>query len=95
MSEVTAKADRCQRLMNDPDLKQAFQDVRDALHRHIDELPVSVEPEILVDIKKRIHLLDSVWANLERAVSDGKLEEFNADQEKVAYLRDKECLRKQ
>ena len=83
---MTAKSDRCERLINDPDLKQAFEDVRMALHQAFAECPTN-DSEAMVDIRKRLHLLDSVEANLHRAIQDGKLEDFRAvEQEKPPIL---------
>lgn len=76
---MTQKSDRVQRLLDDPDLKQAFQDVRDALHRKFEETATN-DADSMVDIRKRLHLLDSVEANLRLAISDGKLLDFRAEQ---------------
>jgi len=85
---VTAQADRVHRLINDPDLKQAFQDVRDALHQAFASTPTN-DSEAMVDIRKRLHLLDSVEANLDRAIQDGHLEDFRAnEQERAPFLGD-------
>tara|TARA_R100001443_G_C3277023_1_gene159440 strand:- start:92 stop:376 length:285 start_codon:yes stop_codon:yes gene_type:complete len=88
MTDVTAKADRCSRLINDKDLKQAFVDVRNAIYETFEQCPVD-DGETLVRLKQRLHLLDSVWANLERAVADGKLEAHRIEEQgKVSYLGD-------
>lgn len=88
MSEITAKADRCQRLLNDPDLQQAFEDVRQAILQGFSETPPS-KTEQLVLWRERLHLLDSVKANLERAIEDGFIERFHAkEQERPPYLGD-------
>ena len=95
MSEVTDKALRVQRLMEDENLIQAFQDVRDALHGKFEQTLVN-DGDTLLDIRKMLHLLDSVWANLERAVEDGQLEQVNIDEAekyKVASLGDRKWLR--
>lgn len=85
---MTAKADRVQKLLDDPELQQAFQNVRKALHEAFDHCKVS-DTETLVDIKKRLHLLDSVEANLHEAIRDGHLEDFRAvEQEKPGFLGD-------
>lgn len=84
---MTQKSDRIQRLLDDPDLKQAFQDVRDALHQKF-ATTSTTDADSMVDIRKRLHLLDSVEANLRRAISDGKLLDFRAEQ-KPQGLRDK------
>lgn len=85
---MTAQADRVHRLINDPDLKQAFQDVRDALHQAFANTPTN-DSEAMVDIRKRLHLLDSVEANLHRAIQDGSLEDFRVEeQERPPFLGD-------
>jgi hypothetical protein len=81
--------------MEDADLIQAFQDVRDALHGKFEQTLVN-DGDTLLDIRKMLHLLDSVWANLERAVEDGQLEEANIEEVeryKVASLGDKKWQR--
>jgi hypothetical protein len=85
MTEITAKADQCQRLVNDPHLKQAFSDVRDAIHQQFEQASVT-DTETLVGLKHKLNLLDSVWANLQRAIDDGKLETWNDEQAKISYL---------
>lgn len=76
---MTAKSERIKRLMEDEDLKQAFQDVRDALHQkfatcHLDD------NKGMTDIRMMLHLTDCVEANLQRAVEDGMLEDFRANE---------------
>lgn len=85
MEDKISKATRCEKLLNDPDLKQAFQDVRDALHQRFEKTSVS-DGDTLLDIRKMLHLLDSVKANLTAAIEDGKLEEFRMEQQKKAHL---------
>ena len=88
MTDKIAKGDRCKRLLDDPDLQQAFQDVRDAIHQRFEQVPVD-DGASLIQLRQRLHILDSVWANLERAVQDGKLEVANLDAEnKVKFLGD-------
>lgn len=94
MTDITAKADRCKRLLDDPHLQQAFQDVRNAIHQKFEECSPD-DGDTLIKLRQRLHLLDSVWANLERAVNDGKLERFQEAQKKVAFLGDKKWLRDQ
>ena len=81
MSETTARADRVARLLEDPDLKQAFRDVRDAILRQFQEIPPS-ESEQLLKCRERLHLLDSLEANLKRAIQDGKLERLRVEEQK-------------
>ena len=88
MSDITAKADRCSRLLNDKDLPAAFASVRDAIHEAFERCSVD-DGETLVRLRQRLHLLDSVWANLEIAVENGKLEAHRMEEKgKVSYLGD-------
>ncbi|MHC4702266.1 MAG: hypothetical protein ACYTFQ_16995 [Planctomycetota bacterium] len=85
---MTERSDRIQRLLDDPDLKQAFQDVRDALHQAF-EMTSTTDAEKMLDIRKRLHLLESVEENLIQAIRDGKLEDFNAaEKERPPFLGD-------
>lgn len=81
MSKAIEKANRCKKLLEDPDLQQAFQDVRDALFQAFAQIPPS-DTDNLIDCRKRLHLLDSVEENLYQAIRDGKLEEFRLDEQK-------------
>ena len=84
---MTEKADRVEQLLSNPDFKQALEDVLGALLRAFSETPPS-EVEQLVDCRKRLHLLDSVEANLKQAIQDGRLEDFNAEQKGQGILGD-------
>ena len=79
---MTAKADRIKRLVEDQDLKQAFQDVRDALHYKFATAPID-DSQGMTDIRKMLHLLDSVEANLKKAIEDGTLEDFRIQENKL------------
>ena len=85
MEDKISRAARCAKLLEDPDLKRAFQDVRDALHQRFEKTSVS-DGDTLLDIRKMLHLLDSVKANLVSAIEDGKLEEFHVEQQKKRHL---------
>jgi len=74
---MTAKSDRITRLVNDEDLKQGFQDVRDSLHQKFASTKLD-DSQGMTDIRRMLHLIDSVEANLHRAIEDGKLEDFRA-----------------
>ena len=79
---MTAKADRIKRLIEDQDLKQAFQDVRDALHYKFATAPID-DSDGMTDIRKMLHLLNSVEANLKQAIEDGTLEDFRAKEDEL------------
>lgn len=80
MSEATARAERVQRLLDDPDLQRGLRDVRDALHQRFAQTPPS-NVEQLVECRKYLHLLDSLETNLRQAIQDGKLEAFRENEE--------------
>ena len=80
--------------MEDQDLQDAFSDVEKALFERFREAPTE-DGEGLKKLKLMHTLLDSVKANLYRAISDGNLERFNEDQqENVQYLGDIKQWRK-
>ena len=83
---MTAKADRIKRLVEDPDLQEAFDNVRNALFTQFAKCKTN-DTDTMADIRKRLHLLDSVEANLHQAIRDGKLEDFKAvEQERPPVL---------
>jgi hypothetical protein len=85
---MTAKADRVQKLLDDPDLKDAFNCVREKYRDMIEETPLSTkDDEALHDIRKMLHLLREVEQNLHNAVQDGHLEDFRVvEDEKHSIL---------
>ena len=85
---MTAKADRVKKLIEDPDLKEAFQVVREKYRDLIEETPVS-DDGALLDIRKCLHLLREVEDALHTAIEDGHLEDFRvAEQEGKGFLQD-------
>jgi hypothetical protein len=85
---MTERGDRAYRLLNDPDLQQAFADVKDAILDRFGKTPPS-NTEQLIECRRLLQLLDSVEANLKRAISDGKLEDFRVQQdERPPFLGD-------
>lgn len=81
MTDNIQRADRVAALLENPDLQQAFNDVEQRLLDLFKECPTN-DAESMVDIRKRLHLLDSVKANLHEAIKTGKLEAFRLEQEK-------------
>ena len=85
---MTTRSDRITRLVEDEDLKQAFNDVRDALHHKFATAPLD-DIKGMTNIRAMLHLLDSVEANLHVAIEDGKLEDFRErENEKMPLLGD-------
>lgn len=87
---MTDKSDRVQRLVNDPDLKAAFNTVREFYRDKIEETPLSTKnDEALHDIRKMLHLLKDVEQHLHEAIQTGHLEDFRAlEQEGHSFLGD-------
>lgn len=81
-----AKAERAQKLLNDADLTEAFENVRRAIHDRIDEVPLR-DTEGLVHLRLCLKLLTDVRANLTAALNDGKVVEFKVTQEEEAKKR--------
>ena len=78
---MTDKSERIERLLNDQDLNNAFETVREYYRDKIEECPMSLDnPEPLMDIRKMLHLLGDVKQALYTAIQDGHLEDFNAQE---------------
>jgi hypothetical protein len=85
---MTAKSDRVQKLIDDPDLTEAFEVVRQRYRDLIEETPVS-DDGALLDIRKMLYLLKEVKEALHTALQQGHLEDFRArEQEGNGFLRD-------
>jgi hypothetical protein len=91
-AQTIAKKNRCEKLLKDKDLQQAFEDVKNALHRQFDSILPS-EVDKMIQIKERLHLLDSIEENLKLAIKHGKLAEFQSS-EQISYLGDLSQWRK-
>lgn len=82
------RADKAQRLLNDPLYQESFELVRQALLAKFEAAPLT-DPEGIVMIRLCMKLLKDVRANLDMAVSDGKLAAFEMEEKKrVANLAD-------
>jgi len=85
--EIIARGTRAKRLLDDADLIQAFQDVRNAIHERFEEVSAD-DGESLIKLKQRLHVLDSVKANLFEAIQNGKIEAKALEEENVTWLGD-------
>jgi hypothetical protein len=81
MTDITAKAARVERLLADEDLQKAFTDTRDAILQRFSQIPPS-EAEQLVECRRLLQVLQSVEKNLYRAIREGELAEFRAEERK-------------
>ncbi len=88
---MTAKADRAEKLIQDPELQDAFKVVREFWRDKIEETPLHAKDgdDALFDIRKMLFLLRSVEEALQTAIEDGHLEDFRAkEQEGRGFLKD-------
>lgn len=86
---MTAKADRVRQLIEDPELNEAFDLVREKYRDLIEDTPVS-DDNALLDIRKMLHLLRDVKAHLHQAIEDGALADFRVmekDEERNRWPR--------
>jgi hypothetical protein len=85
---VTDKADRIKRLLEDEDLKEAFEVVRSKLLGAFASCDAE-NVKFMQDIKIRLTLLSAVEQNLRDAITDGTLKDFRAqEQERPPFLGD-------
>lgn len=87
MSDTIERGHRCKALLDNPDLQRAFKDVEQALLQKFMQCETN-DTDSMSDIRKRLHLLQSVKANLMQAIQDGQLESFQIEQQKRSSLRD-------
>ena len=78
---MSEKSDRVMRLMEDQDLKDAFEAVRQKYHDAIERAPIDQSAsEAVMDIVKCLRLLGDVKQALYTAIQDGHIEDFNAQE---------------
>jgi hypothetical protein len=75
------RAERAQRIINDEVFKESFESVRQALIQKFEAAPVN-DADGMVKVRLCLKLLNDVRANLEAAIRDGKVEEFNIQEKK-------------
>ena len=91
---MTDKSDRIERLLEDEDLKEAFENVKKALLSAFTSCKTD-DAERMVDIRKRLQLLELVEQNLRTAIKDGQLENFRViEQKRPPFLGDLSRWRK-
>lgn len=85
---MTAESDRIRRLLNDPDLQEAFERVERAIHRGWANTPPT-DKEAQSEWHRRLFSLNSVRENLKASIEDGEYEDFlAAESEKPTLLGD-------
>lgn len=83
------RAQKAERILNDPEFIAAFAGTRQAIFEQIERTPLR-DDEGLKHLRLCLKLLADVKANLTHVLNDGKVEEFHIEQQKreVANLRD-------
>lgn len=66
------RAQRAERILNDPTFDEAFKLVSAAIHEQWESAPIR-DKDGAHELKLMLKLLGDVRANLERAIADGKL----------------------
>ena len=85
---MTAKSDRIKKLLDNEDLKDAFDSVTNAIIRGWTETPPTAL-EVQQEWHRRLHTLNSVKENLMAALQDGQYQDFRAvEQEKLPPIGD-------
>jgi hypothetical protein len=88
LSDVIQRAERVHKLLNDPELISAFENTKQAIFQKIEVTPIR-DTEGLTQLRLCLKLLSDVRANLVRVLNDGKVAEFNVEQQKRDHaLRD-------
>lgn len=87
---MTAKADRARELVNHPSMQEAFANLKQFYVDHLVEQVPSAEAnmnaDVLMDLKRMLHLTDQLKRDLEKMIEAGNLEDFRAAQPE--YLPD-------
>ena len=90
---MTAKADRIKELINDPHIKEAFENVRNKyrklLESDTDATGNTITDEDVLEARRMLFLTRKVEQDLEKAIEDGELEDFQANEQKRPTLGDK------
>jgi hypothetical protein len=84
---VTAKSDRIKRLLEDQDLREAFENVRNKYRAALENEQI-LDDDVL-EIRRMLFLTHKVEQDLNTAMEDGQLEDFRAnEQERPSFLGD-------
>jgi len=87
LREDIEHGDEARRLLENPLLQTAFEQVRQALLNQIERCPIR-DTEGAEKLRLELKLLRDLRANLEQAINDGKLAEFRLQEQKVAQMSD-------
>lgn len=75
------RAQKAERILNDELYKDSFELTRQAIYQQIEKTPIR-DIEGLTHLRLCLKLLTDVRANLESVLRDGKVAEFNIEEQK-------------
>lgn len=75
------RAQKAERILNDPIFIEAFENTRQAIFQKIEATPIR-DDEGLKHLRLSLKLLSDVRANLTAVLNDGKVEEFRIEEQK-------------
>lgn len=78
------RADKAQRILNDPIFVEAFENTRQAIFQKIEQTPLR-DAEGLASLRLSLKLLQDVRANLTAILNDGKIEEYRLEEKKRLF----------
>lgn len=76
---MTAESDRLKELINDPDLKRAFEWVRQGYKDRIDDPTLSDEQ--VLKVRDLLHVVNQVESDLMSAIEAGEFKDYQAELE--------------
>lgn len=79
--ETIDRATRVQHLLRNPDLSDAFSAVRQAILEKIEACPIR-DTEGAEKLRMMLKLLNDVRANLDAAITDGKVVQFQLEEKR-------------
>lgn len=86
MSQKIDRAQKAERILNDPEFVAAFTSTRQAIFEQMERTPLR-DDEGLKYLRICLKLLSDVKANLTSVLNDGKVEEFRIEQAKKEVPR--------
>ena len=75
------RAEKAQRILNDPIFSEAFENTRQAIFQRIEQTPIR-DDEGLKHLRLSLKLLGDVKANLTAILNEGKVEEYRIEEKK-------------
>ncbi len=81
---MTGKADRAKEILEDPVVKEAFENLRQYYFERFESLPMveeNIDPQVFMDLRRLLYLLNQIKTDLEKMIQVGNLQDFRVQQE--------------